>query len=162
MSRELKIGVLGYFHRDGRTRMLKKREDGHYMDGHYVAPGGKREENESLEQALVREVREETGVTPTNYRLTGVLHFPDLGDSPFGAEWLCFVYVFSDYEGEFFSEGPEGEVVEVESSELAKLKMWPGDEIFTPHVFEAGVFSARFLYRGKQLVEHSLSQISQI
>ncbi|MDZ7814815.1 MAG: NUDIX domain-containing protein [Planctomycetota bacterium] len=159
MSKDLKVGVLGYLYSDGRTCMLKKRENGHYMDGHFVAPGGKREENESLEDALVREVREETGVTPTAFRLTGILHFPDSGDSPFGAEWLCFIYVFTEYEGEFFPDGPEGKVVQVGIEELGRLDMWPGDEIFTPHVFEDGVFSARFVYDGQELVEHSISQI---
>ncbi|GAB4163569.1 MAG: hypothetical protein Kow00107_10400 [Planctomycetota bacterium] len=147
----LKIGVLAYLNREGRTCMLMKRSPGHYMDGLCVAPGGKRLPNESLEEAAERETLEETGIRPLDLRLKGIIHFPDYGDSPFGAEWLCFVFTFTRYDGTPFSEGPEGKVVMPLISDLPNLPMWHGDRIFTPWVFEDGEFSASFTYRGKEL-----------
>lgn len=37
--------------------------------GHWDTVGGRVEDNEGLDEALVREVREEVGVTPTEFRL---------------------------------------------------------------------------------------------
>lgn len=42
------------------------------VQGHYVVPGGHVEYGETIAQALVREMREETGLTPTRYRLLQV------------------------------------------------------------------------------------------
>jgi mutator protein MutT len=42
------------------------------MAGRYVIPGGHVEYGETVAEALVRETREETGLTPVNYRLLRV------------------------------------------------------------------------------------------
>lgn len=152
----LKIGVLSYLDKDGHTCMLLKDKPGHYMHGLFVAPGGKRKQNESLEAAAIRETFEETGICPRLVVPKGSLHFPDYGNSPFGAEWLCFVYSFSEYDGEPLKQGPEGEVHFPMISALEHLPMYKGDKLFTPFVFKSGYFSARFVYSGQELVEHEI------
>ena len=42
------------------------------VEGHYAVPGGHVEYGETIAEALVREMREETGLTPTRYRLLRV------------------------------------------------------------------------------------------
>jgi len=157
LSRGLEIGVLAYLQDGGRTCLIRKDKPGHYMHGFCVAPGGKRLPNESPEQAAARETEEETGLRPLDLRPKGMLHFPDYGDSPFGCEWLCFVYVFTRYEGEPLERGPEGEVFFPRIEELPDLPMYEGDHLFTPHVFRPGFFSARLVYRGTQLVLEEIS-----
>jgi ADP-ribose pyrophosphatase YjhB (NUDIX family) len=62
------------FDSDGRV-LLHRRTD----NGLWSLPGGAVEYGEAVTEALVREVREETGLTVTVRRLVGVYSHPDLG-----------------------------------------------------------------------------------
>ena len=52
----------GIIRRDGRL-LITRRRAGSHLGGLWEFPGGKQEGNESLEACLVREIREELGVT---------------------------------------------------------------------------------------------------
>jgi len=52
---------------DGRILAIKRRDN-----GHWEPPGGVLESGEPMQEGLVREVLEETGLTVTPERLTGV------------------------------------------------------------------------------------------
>ena len=54
------VGVGGVLNRDGRVLLIRRGKPPLY--GRWVVPGGTVELGESLEQALVREMREETGL----------------------------------------------------------------------------------------------------
>lgn len=54
------------------------------LDGVHIVPGGRREEGETLEQTLRREVLEETGWTIDVPRMLGCLHFHHLSPKPPG------------------------------------------------------------------------------
>jgi 8-oxo-dGTP diphosphatase len=56
-----RVGVKGVIFRDNRVLLLRRREDLALHPGVWDLPGGGLEEGESLEGALLREVREETG-----------------------------------------------------------------------------------------------------
>lgn len=45
----------------GEKILITKRPPGSYMEGKWELPGGKVEENETREEALIREIREELG-----------------------------------------------------------------------------------------------------
>lgn len=53
-------------------------------DGQHILPGGRREPHETLEQAVRREVLEETGWTIDGLRLLGVLRFRHRSPKPVG------------------------------------------------------------------------------
>ena len=55
-------GVSGIIIRDEKVLLVRRREDD-FLGGIYEFPGGKVEEGEGLADAIVREVREETGLT---------------------------------------------------------------------------------------------------
>ena len=61
--------------RDGDVRILlgKRAADRAFYPGVWDIPGGHCERGETLEQALVRELQEEVGVTPTAWRRLGTL-----------------------------------------------------------------------------------------
>ncbi len=60
---------------DGRIILIKRKNDP-YKD-HWALPGGMVEANERVEQAAVREAKEETGVNIQLNRIVGVYSDPD-------------------------------------------------------------------------------------
>lgn len=58
---QAKLGVKGVIFRKGRVLLLHRRDDLVLLPGLWDMPGGGVEAGDSLEDSLVREVREETG-----------------------------------------------------------------------------------------------------
>ncbi len=70
-NQPLRVGVVAPSERDGRL-LVERRAD----DGTWGLVGGALEADESVGEALVREVREETGLTSTSVELFGVFSDP--------------------------------------------------------------------------------------
>lgn len=54
-------GAIGVVRRDGKV-LIAKRPAGKHLAGYWEFPGGRVEAGETAEQAVVREMREETGI----------------------------------------------------------------------------------------------------
>lgn len=102
----------------------------------WIGIGGKFEDQESPDQCLLREAKEETGLTLTSYRCHGVVTF--LTEKPEEGEYM---YLFSadGYEGELL-ECNEGDLQWVEREFLDSLPKWEGDRIFLKLMFENAPF----------------------
>ena len=79
----MRLTTLCYIEKDGCYLMMnrnKKQNDEN--QGKWIGVGGHLEENESPEECIVREVREETGMELTEWKLRGILTFilPDWGN----------------------------------------------------------------------------------
>lgn len=80
---------------DGRILLLQRRKYGLF---YYLVPGGGVEEGETVEEAAVREAREETGLEVTLAGKVGELH---------QGEQLEHYYLAGDFAGELHLGGPE-------------------------------------------------------
>ena len=115
--------------------------------------GGKFEPGESPEDCLLREVREETGLTLTAWRYRGLVTF--VSDV-----WPCeYMHLFTAdaWTGE---ERPcdEGELRWIGKEELYELTMWQGDRIFLRLLSEeVPFFSLKLVYRGEELQQAVLN-----
>ena len=152
----MQLGVLVYLENNEEHILMIHREKDDEHKGLWLAPGGKVEPNESPCETAVREMEEETGLKIKNPELKAVLSFPDHGNSPFGDEWHVFVFYSKSYSGNLIENCPEGQMEWIPKANLAGLSTWEGDHIFTPKILESGVFSAKFVYSGKKLLEHTI------
>lgn len=119
----------------------------------WIGIGGKFEEGESPEDCLLRETREETGLTLTDWRYRGIVTF------------LCtlqeteYMHLFTAdaFEGEL-AECDEGTLEWVPWRRMLELPHWEGDRIFLRLLEEnAPFFSLKLRYDGDCLKEAVLN-----
>lgn len=150
------LTTLCYIERNGQYLMLhriSKKND--INKDKWIGVGGHFEEKESPEECLLREVKEETGLTLTSYRFRGLVTF--LSDK-WQTEYMC-LYTADEFEGELI-ECNEGSLTWVDKEELHKLQLWEGDKIFLKLLAEdAPFFSLKLQYEGEDLVEAVLDGV---
>ena len=115
----------------------------------WIGIGGKFEGEESPDECLLREAKEETGLTLTSWRCRGVVTF--LSDTCEGE----FMYLFTadGFEGELTSCS-EGDPKWVSREFLDSLPKWEGDQIFLDLLWkDAPFFLLKLRYQGDRLVE---------
>lgn len=145
--------TLCYIEKDGNYLMLhrtKKKND--INEGKYIGVGGKFEPDETPEECLLREVKEETGLNLTSYRLRAVVTF-------LSTEWETeYMYLFtaSEYTGELITCN-EGELSWIPKERVMDLNLWEGDKIFLKKLLEdEDFFTLKVSYDGDRLVESVL------
>ncbi len=113
----------------------------------WIGVGGKFESGESPEDCLLREVKEETGLTLTDYRFRGIVTFVS---NEWGTEYM-HLFTASGFEGDMKS-CEEGELVWVPKSEIENLNIWEGDKIFFRLLDKCdNFFSLKLTYEGEKL-----------
>ena len=114
----------------------------------WIGIGGKFEEDESPEDCMLREAREETGLTLTRWRYRGIVTF--LSDT-WETEYM-HLFTADQWTGDL-KECDEGDLEWIKKSELLSLKLWEGDEIFLRLLdTDEPFFSLKLKYEGDSLV----------
>ncbi len=154
MGERSKLTTLCYIEKDDSYLMLHRVSKKHDVNkDKWIGIGGHFEENESPEECLLREAKEETGLTLTNWSFRGIVTFISEG---WDTEYMC-LYTADGYEGELIPCN-EGVLEWVKKEDLLKLNLWEGDKIFLKLLQEkAPFFSLKLAYKGDQLEEAVLN-----
>lgn len=141
--------TLCYLERDGQYLMLHRVKKSHDVNhGKWIGVGGKFEFQESPEDCLLREVREETGLTLKSWRYRGIVTFLYNDDE---AEYM-HLFTADGWTGTL-RDCAEGELRWVPRDEVGKLNLWEGDRIFLSLLArDEPFFSLKLTYRGDDLV----------
>ena len=146
--------TLCYIRRGGEVLMLhrvKKEHDENHDK--WIGIGGKFEPGESPEDCLLRETREETGLTLTEWRYRGLVTFVS---DEWGTEYM-HLFTATGFTGELLP-CDEGELAWLPWESLPKLPIWEGDRIFLRLLDEdVPFFSLKLRYEGERLAEAVLN-----
>ena len=131
-------------------RVKKKNDVNHDK---WLGVGGKFEEDESPEECLLREVREETGLTLTRWRFRGIVTFVAEGHE---TEYI-YLYTADQWTGEMI-ECTEGDLEWIPKGKVCDLPIWEGDKIFFRLIEnpDSPFLSLKMAYRGDELVQAAL------
>ena len=141
--------VLAYIKKDGQFLMLYRNKKEHDINkGKWIGIGGHIEEGVTKEQALIREIKEETGLNVLHYIYRGELLFVN---NDF--EEVMYLYLVDEISGNVI-DCDEGELAWVKQNDLMSLNMWEGDYKFLPLLINTDEFIRLELrYCDDQLVE---------
>lgn len=148
--------TLCYIERDGAYLMLhrtKKANDENHDK--WIGIGGKFEAFESPYDCVLREAKEETGLTLTSLRYRGIVTF--VSDQMPVAEYM-HLFTADAFTGEV-RECDEGDLEWIPIEELLRLPMWEGDKIFLRLLqTNEPFFSLKLVYEGETLREARLNE----
>lgn len=150
------LTTLCYMEKGNQYLMLHRVKKEHDINkDKWIGVGGKFEDKESPEDCLLREVREETGLTLTSWKFRGIITFvTDRYETEF-----MHLYTADGWEGEMI-ECNEGNLEWLEKKEVFNLKVWEGDKIFIWLMqHDAPFFSLRLEYVGDELVSYALNGV---
>jgi 8-oxo-dGTP diphosphatase len=139
------LSTLCYIEKDGKYLMLHRTVKKNDVNkDKWIGVGGHFEADESPEECILREVKEETGYTLTSYRFCGIVTFV----SGNGVTEYMHLFTADGFEGEPIA-CDEGELEWVDIDKIESLHIWEGDKIFL-RLFAEKVpfFSLKLVYDG--------------
>lgn len=140
--------TLCYISRGSEYLMLhrvKKQNDVNHDK--WIGIGGKFEPDESPDECLLREAKEETGLTLTSWRYRGIVTFVN---TKCESEYM-HLFTADDYEGEI-KQCDEGVLEWIDRKRLYDLTLWEGDRIFLKLLeTDEPFFSLKLCYDGDEL-----------
>lgn len=139
------LSTLCYIERDGKYLMLHRTVKKNDVNkDKWIGVGGHFEADESPEECLLREVKEETGYTLTSYRYRGIVTFV----SGNGVTEYMSLFTADGFVGEPIP-CDEGELEWVDIDDVWNLNIWEGDKIFFRLIDEGyDFFSLKLVYNG--------------
>lgn len=145
----MKNTTLGYIERDGCYLLLHRiKKENDLNKDKWIGIGGKLEENESPEEGMLREAKEETGLTVYAPRYCGIVTFVS---DVWEGEYMHLFHI-TDFDGQL-CECDEGVLEWIPKEQFAKLPQWEGDKLFLRLMQEnIPFFSLKLQYEGDRLL----------
>ena len=148
----MKKTTLCYIEKDDNVLMLyrnKKRMD--INGGKWIGVGGHVEENETPDECIIREVKEETGLTLLDFKLVGkiIFYIDDLVEE-------CYLYRSFNFIGELI-ECSEGDLMWKPKNKIFDLNLWEGDYLFLTRMFKNDdYFEMELHYKNDKLISYHI------
>jgi len=142
---EAGLSTLCYIEKEGKYLMLHrvvKKND--VNKDKWIGVGGHFEQDESPEECILREVKEETGYTLTSWKYRGLVTFVSGG----GVTEYMHLFTADGFTGEP-TECDEGVLEWIDIEKVWKINIWAGDKIFFRLLDEKEpFFSLKLVYNG--------------
>lgn len=123
-----------YLKKDDQVLMIKYNKKWNHV---YAPPGGKFENGETPSNCIIREFKEETGLTLINPRLQGLSCWQD------SYEGVIYIFVCTEFEGEL-EESEEGRLEWINISDLPNINQFDQNKKFTDYLFKDEIFEGKF------------------
>ena len=131
-------------------RVKKENDENHDK---WIGIGGKFENGESPDECMLREMREETGLTALSWRARGIVTFVS---DEWGTEYM-HLFTCDRFSGSV-KDCDEGVLEWIDKSRLLSLPIWEGDKIFLRLLDEeAPFFLLKLCYKGDELIYAALN-----
>ena len=118
-TENVELTVLCLIHKDG-SFLLQDRVKKDWRG--YTLPGGHVEPGESIVDAVIREMKEETGLMICNPKLCGIKQFPIENNGKEDGRYLVFLFETDKFEGNITSS-EEGQMHWVKKEELKQVNL---------------------------------------
>ena len=146
---------LCYIEKDEKYLMLHRtKKNNDINENKWIGIGGKFEVGESTEECIIREVKEETGLTLNSYKFRGIITYIS---KTWETEYVC-LFTSDNFSGKLI-ECNEGDLKWIDKKEVLNLKTWEGDKIFINKIQKDDkFFTIKFEYDGDTLLKYDLKE----
>lgn len=134
---------------DSYLMLHRNKEKNDINEGKWLGIGGHIEKDETPEEAMIREFKEETGLDILNYQKRGIIYFHS-GD----IHEIMYLYTSDKFIGSI-RECDEGTLKWVKIHDVLNLNLWEGDKYFLKELTANDkYFEMEFFYDGDKLVSY--------
>jgi 8-oxo-dGTP pyrophosphatase MutT (NUDIX family) len=137
----------------GDEVLLGRRKKNGFGQGKWLGLGGKVEDGEALEQAMIRECYEESGIEVNSFEKRGVLTFHYTDDPDMEVHYYE-ILEFSSLP----SDSDEMQIAWWKIAEIPYDLMWPNDRFWLPMFLRKEFFEGEFYFdKNYQIIKHKIS-----
>lgn len=141
--------VVCYLEKDNCFLMLhRNKREKDINKGKWIGVGGHIEKGETPEQAIKREVKEETSLDILECEKRGVVVFKSENSNE-----KMHIFTSKKFIGQV-GDCDEGDLRWISKEDVTDLPLWEGDRIFLPNILHGGTF---FSYQFNYVKDHLIS-----
>lgn len=150
------LSTICYIEKDNKYLMLHRtKKENDINKGKWIGIGGKFEKDESPEECIIREVKEETGLILNEYKLRGIVTY---NSTNWETEYT-FLFTSNSFTGNLNLDCNEGDLKWIEIDKITEINTWEGDKIFLEKLKKDDrFFTIKFEYEGDTLLKYEMKE----